>query len=141
MNKPSIKRIGLLTGGGDCPGLNAVIRAVTKAAQSELNLEVMGIEDSYVGLLQRRARLLHNRDVSGILPLGGTILGTARDNPFRVVEGLGERGAREDDTPLPRRHERTRHRGPCHHRRRRNALRRQSPPSSRHPRHRHPQDH
>ncbi len=72
----NVKRIGVLTGGGDCPGLNAVIRAVTKTAIHVFNLEVFGIEDSFVGLLERRIRRLHWADASNIIQLGGTILGT-----------------------------------------------------------------
>ena len=71
-----IQRIGVLTAGGDCPGLNAVIRAVAKTALSRYNLEVMGIEDGFLGLIQNRMRLLNNESVSNILTLGGTILGT-----------------------------------------------------------------
>jgi len=71
-----IQRIGVLTAGGDCPGLNAVIRAVAKAALSRYNLEVMGIEDGFLGLIQNRMHLLNNESVSNILTLGGTILGT-----------------------------------------------------------------
>ena len=82
MNK--IKRIGLLTAGGDCPGLNAVIRAITKAAANDYNIEVVGIEDGYAGLIEGRMHQLKWNDVSGILHTGGTILGTSnRDNPFR----------------------------------------------------------
>ncbi len=82
MNK--LKRIGLLTAGGDCPGLNAVIRAVTKAAANDYNIEVVGIEDGYAGLIEGRMHQLKWNDVSGILHTGGTILGTSnRDNPFR----------------------------------------------------------
>jgi 6-phosphofructokinase 1 len=69
-----IRRIGILTGGGDCPGLNAVIRAVTKAGLSG-GLEVIGIEDGYLGLIGNRHRVLKYLDVSGILTVGGTILG------------------------------------------------------------------
>ncbi len=77
-----IKRIGVLTGGGDCPGLNAVIRAVTKAAINQYKLEVIGIEDGYLGLIQNRVRPLAWSDVSNILTLGGTILGTSNQaNP------------------------------------------------------------
>ncbi len=77
-----IKRIGVLTGGGDCPGLNAVIRAVTKTALSRYKLEVMGIEDGFLGLIQNRMRPLGWNDVSNILTLGGTILGTSNQaNP------------------------------------------------------------
>jgi len=70
-----MKRIGILTGGGDCPGLNAVIRAVTKAAITG-GLEVIGIEDGYLGLIEDRHRHLRYHDVSGILTQGGTILGS-----------------------------------------------------------------
>jgi 6-phosphofructokinase len=78
----TIRRIGVLTGGGDCPGLNAVIRAVTKTAMHQYKLEVLGIEDGYLGLIQNRMRLLQWNDVSNILTLGGTILGTSNQaNP------------------------------------------------------------
>ena len=79
----SVKRIGVLTGGGDAPGLNAVIRAVVKAAHNN-GIEVIGLEDSFDGLLDRsRTRQLTPKDVTGILRLGGTILGTSnRGNPF-----------------------------------------------------------
>jgi hypothetical protein len=78
-----IRRIGVLTGGGDCPGLNAVIRAVVKTAVREYNLSVIGFENGFGGLIQNRARELTEKDVVGILPRGGTILGTTnRDNPF-----------------------------------------------------------
>jgi phosphofructokinase-like protein len=69
-------RIGLLTAGGDCPGLNAVIRAVTKSALGQHNLDVMGIEDGFLGLIENRIRPLNSEDVSNILTIGGTILGT-----------------------------------------------------------------
>lgn len=72
-----IRRIGVLTGGGDCPGLNAVIRAVTKSALNGYKLEVFGIEDGFLGLIQNRMRRLAWNDVSNILTLGGTILGTS----------------------------------------------------------------
>ena len=72
----AITRIGVLTGGGDAPGLNAVIRAVVKAAANG-GIETVGIEDSFDGLLDMdRSRVLTPRDVTGILRLGGTILGT-----------------------------------------------------------------
>jgi len=74
---PTIKRIGVLTGGGDCPGLNAVIRAVTKTAMHIYGLEVYGIEDGFLGLIQNRMRLLSWNDVSNILTQGGTILAPA----------------------------------------------------------------
>jgi ATP-dependent phosphofructokinase / diphosphate-dependent phosphofructokinase len=86
----NINRIGVLTGGGDCPGLNAVIRAVVKTAQNEYGWEVLGIADGFEGLiLPGKIRPLSFADVRGILPRGGTILGsTNRANPFdyKVVE-------------------------------------------------------
>jgi len=80
----SPKRIGVLTGGGDCPGLNAVIRAVVKTAILQYGWEVLGIEDGFEGLiLPNKVRSLTLADVRGILPRGGTILGTTnRANPF-----------------------------------------------------------
>jgi len=78
------KRIGILTGGGDCPGLNAVIRGVVKGAELKRGWEVVGVEDGFDGLLvPEKCRLLSLEDVRGILPRGGTILGTTnRGNPF-----------------------------------------------------------
>ena len=80
-------RIGVLTGGGDCPGLNAVIRAVTKTALHRYQLEVVGIRDGYTGLVQPdMTRPLTDADVSNILASGGTILGTSnRANPFQYA--------------------------------------------------------
>jgi phosphofructokinase-like protein len=87
------KRIGILTGGGDCPGLNAAIRAVAKTAifchqsHGSCGMEVIGIEDGYEGLIENKTRKLETKDVSGILTLGGTILGTSnRANPFAYGE-------------------------------------------------------
>ena len=79
-----MKRLGILTGGGDAPGLNAVIRAVVLAASADYNMEVVGIPDGFDGLLDSdRARVLTPLDVRGILSRGGTILGAAnRGNPF-----------------------------------------------------------
>ncbi|MDQ0287642.1 6-phosphofructokinase 1 [Desulfofundulus luciae] len=85
-----IKRIGVLTGGGDAPGLNAVIRAVVKVAIREYGLSVIGFLNGFGGLIKNQARELTEKDVVGILPRGGTILGTTnRDNPFHypVVKG------------------------------------------------------
>ena len=80
---PALGKIGVLTGGGDAPGLNAVIRAVVKTAHNS-GVEVLGLEDSFDGLIYpEKSRLLTPRDVTGILRLGGTILGTVnRGNPF-----------------------------------------------------------
>lgn len=78
-----IRKLGILTGGGDCPGLNAVIRAVVHTAQRQYGIQVVGIMDGYAGLIDKAVRPLELADVSGILPRGGTILGTSnRDNPF-----------------------------------------------------------
>ncbi len=86
MGKKRIKRIGILTGGGDCPGLNAVIRSVSKTMMELHQAEVIGIEDGYLGIITGRWRTLTFENVSGILTQGGTILGTSnRDDPFRWV--------------------------------------------------------
>jgi len=79
-----IRKIGITTGGGDCPGLNAVIRAVVKTAILKHRWEVIGIRDGFDGLIwPEKSRQLQLSDVSGILPRGGTILGTTnRGNPF-----------------------------------------------------------
>lgn len=87
----SIKRIGVLTGGGDCPGLNAVIRAVTRTCLAN-DVEVIGFIDGFKGLVENEYIKLDSRSVSGILNRGGTILGTTnRDNPFefRVTDAQG----------------------------------------------------
>jgi phosphofructokinase-like protein len=86
-----VKRLGVLTGGGDAPGLNAVIRAVVKAA-SYGGTECIGFEDSFDGLMEsHRSRVLRPRDVTGILRLGGTILGTTnRGNPFAYPVSTSE---------------------------------------------------
>jgi phosphofructokinase-like protein len=80
---PTIKKIGVLTGGGDAPGLNAVIRAVVKAGYNA-GVQVVGLEDSFDGLIYpEKSRILGPHDVTGILRLGGTVLGTVnRGNPF-----------------------------------------------------------
>lgn len=90
-----MKRIGVLTGGGDAPGLNAVIRAVVKTAKNDYGCEVVGIRDSYDGFLMPDGVFpLGNREVRGILPRGGTILGTAsRGNPYArkvMIDGKEE---------------------------------------------------
>jgi 6-phosphofructokinase 1 len=104
----TVKRIGVLTGGGDAPGLNAVIRAVVKSGHNA-GAEVIGLEDSFDGLVYPgKSRPLTPRNVTGVLRLGGTILGTVnRGNPFiepittpdgtfdyadRVVEMFGRMG-------------------------------------------------
>lgn len=79
-------RIGLLTGGGDCPGLNSVIRAVVKTAINNYGYEVIGFKDGYLGLVYNRFMKLGLSNVSGLLDRGGTILGTTNNfDPFRVL--------------------------------------------------------
>lgn len=87
-----IKKIGVLTGGGDCPGLNAVLRAVVKTAVGQYGMDVIGFKDGYHGLVLNDYVLLNPFTVSGILDRGGTILGSSnRDNPFNFkVEQNGE---------------------------------------------------
>jgi phosphofructokinase-like protein len=80
-------RIGILTGGGDCPGLNAVIRAVVRRT-SDRGHELVGVRDGWKGLTEGIFAPLGRREVSGILPRGGTILGTTRTNPYRVAGGV-----------------------------------------------------
>ncbi len=90
---PAVTRIGVLTGGGDCPGLNAVLRAVVKTAIYQHGMEVVGIEDGYQGLVENRMRPLGALDVSGILTQGGTILGTSNKcDPSRVPVGYDASG-------------------------------------------------
>jgi len=79
----SLTRIGILTGGGDCPGLNAVIRSIAKPAMKYFNATVIGVLDGFEGLVEGRMRQLSSLDVSGIVNLGGTILGTSnKGDPF-----------------------------------------------------------
>ena len=81
----SLKTIGILTGGGDCPGLNAVIRGVTKTALSDHGMRVIGFEDGFLGMIERRYRYLDTQTVSGLLTQGGTILGSSnRADPFHL---------------------------------------------------------
>jgi len=84
-----MKRLGILTGGGDCPGLNAVIRAVAKTAMNDYHATVIGIEDGFEGLVEGRMQELSRTQVSGIINLGGTILGTSnKGDPWHYpVEG------------------------------------------------------
>ena len=76
-------RVGILTGGGDCPGLNAAIRSVAKTLMLTSNAEIIGIEDGFLGFIERRSRPISYQDCSGIFALGGTIIGTCnRADPF-----------------------------------------------------------
>ena len=87
-----MKRIGILTSGGDCPGLNATIRGITKAVYERLGedgVEIVGIADGYSGLIHNEARVMTPNEFSGILTRGGTILGTSRQ-PYRMMQVIGE---------------------------------------------------
>jgi ATP-dependent phosphofructokinase / diphosphate-dependent phosphofructokinase len=77
------KRIGIVTAGGDCPGINAAIRGVGKTAILEYGMEVIGISSGFLGLINHEYVELDENQLSGILTLGGTILGTSRENPFK----------------------------------------------------------
>ncbi len=102
----TIRTIGVLTAGGDCPGLNAVVRAVTKTALGR-GLRVVGIADGFLGLIENRVRELSSRDVAGILALGGTILGSSnKANPSRFATGVHPDGSPriEDVSPKVFRH-------------------------------------
>ena len=81
-------RVGVLTGGGDCPGLNAVIRALVRKAEVVYDDEVLGFRDGWLGTLTREAIPLDVERCRGILPRGGTILGTSRTNPLKEEGGL-----------------------------------------------------
>ncbi len=87
------RRIGVLSGGGDCPGLNAVIRAVTKSAILDYDLEVFGIQDGFLGLIENRVNKLSFDDVSNVLNLGGTILGSSnKADPSNYCVGFDADG-------------------------------------------------
>ena len=76
-------RIGILTSGGDCPGINATIRGVCKTAINYYGMEVIGIHSGFQGLLTKEVELITDKSLSGLLNLGGTILGTSREKPFK----------------------------------------------------------
>lgn len=81
------KRIAILSGGGDCPGINSVIRAIVRKALQQ-GYEVVGIKNGWKGLIEKKILSLDLNSVSGILPKGGTILGTSRTNPYEKEEDL-----------------------------------------------------
>jgi 6-phosphofructokinase 1 len=87
VKKSKTRCIGILTAGGDCPGLNAAIRAVAKSAIGDYGIKVIGILDGFRGLAENRTVALDDRAVSGILTQGGTILGTSRDKPHKMLMG------------------------------------------------------
>src|SRR5262245_14722370 len=81
------KKVGVLTGGGDCPGLNAVIRAVARRSLTRGHT-ILGIREGWRGLVDGRFMELGPREISGLLPRGGTILGTTRTNPYKTDGGV-----------------------------------------------------
>ena len=85
------KRVGILTSGGDCPGLNATLRGVAKALYERMgdNVEIVGISNGYYGLINGDARVMQPDEFSGILTVGGTILGTKR-TPFKLMRVVGD---------------------------------------------------
>lgn len=86
-NPPQIRCIGILTSGGDCPGLNAAIRGIAKAAIQRHGMEVVGVRDGFRGLVENRVQRLDGQALSNVLTLGGTILGTSRDKPNKMLMG------------------------------------------------------
>ena len=83
-------RIGILSSGGDCPGINATIRGVGKTALNHYGMDVIGISDGFQGLLSKEFITLDDRSLSGLLSLGGTILGTSREKPFKKMPDENE---------------------------------------------------
>ena len=92
MHKSVVKRFGILTSGGDCPGLNAAIRGVARTAIEQYGMQVIGIEQGYRGLIEKKYHELTPADLTGLLARGGTILGTSREKPFKTVEKNPETG-------------------------------------------------
>ncbi|NLJ45361.1 MAG: 6-phosphofructokinase [Treponema sp.] len=93
MPRSATKTFGILTSGGDCPGLNAAIRGVAKAACDAYGMRAVGISNGYRGLILGDSRELKSEDFSGILTLGGTILGSSREKPFKGRDDLAETDA------------------------------------------------
>ena len=85
-NHSVTKRFGILTAGGDCPGLNAAIRGVCRAAHDLYDMEIIGIANGFRGLINEDAKVLQPADYSGILTLGGTIFGSSREKPFSPTD-------------------------------------------------------
>ena len=103
------KRIGILTAGGDCPGLNAAIRGVARAAYEMFDAEIVGIHDGYRGLMEGDATEMSREQFSGILTLGGTILGSSR-TPFRDMRKVDDdKVDKEASAGLPGHPRRKRH--------------------------------
>ncbi len=81
-------RVGVLTGGGDCPGLNAVLRAIVRKGERVFGDDIVGFEDAWDGVMERRTMPLSIESMRGMLPRGGTVLGTRRGSPFDTPEGV-----------------------------------------------------
>jgi 6-phosphofructokinase 1 len=81
-------RVGILTGGGDCPGLNAVIRAIVRKGELQYGDELIGFLDAWDGVMEQRTMALHVSSLRGMLPRGGTLLGTRRGSPYDHADGL-----------------------------------------------------
>ena len=97
------KKFGILTAGGDCPGLNTAIRGVCRAAQGRYGMSIVGISDGFRGIIEENVRVLEPADFSGILTRGGTILGASREKPFKSEIGhfddiVGEKVTAVKDT-------------------------------------------
>jgi 6-phosphofructokinase 1 len=91
MDQKSVTKVfGILTAGGDCPGLNAAIRGVCRAAHDRYDMTIVGIANGYRGLIEEDVRILKPADFSGILTRGGTILGASREKPFKPSAGDNE---------------------------------------------------
>ncbi len=86
MKKSATKTFGILTSGGDCPGLNATIRGVAKAASGRYDMNIMGIYNGFKGFIEGNIKPLNPENFSGILTVGGTILGTSREKPFKMSD-------------------------------------------------------
>ena len=80
-------RLGILTAGNDAPGLNAAIRAIGKTAQSAYGMNITGFQDGFKGLVENKAIQIKGPELSGILTLGGTILGTSQELPHQMLNG------------------------------------------------------
>ena len=90
------KTFGILTAGGDCPGLNAAIRGVCRAATDRYDMRVIGIADGFRGLIEGKVRQLYHEDFSGILTRGGTILGSSREKPFKLEANMNSSEGEQD---------------------------------------------